>query len=93
MIVLLPEMVWVMKLRDMRLVEHVEHVEDIRNALRDLGVVYELMKGCAVWSYLRNPYKLEFPFNILKLFSHLIFNFSDLKSVVPGSRFLRFSSV
>jgi hypothetical protein len=57
MIVLLPEIVQVMKLRKMKWVEHVVHMEDIRNTLGDLGVDYELlMKDSAVWSYFWNLY-------------------------------------
>jgi hypothetical protein len=56
MIVLLPEIFLVMTLREIW-VEHVAHMEGIRNTLGDLGVDYELlMKDSAVWSYFWNPY-------------------------------------
>lgn len=62
MIVLLPEIFWVMTLREMRWVEHVALLEDIRNTFGDLGVDYELlMKDSAVWSYSWNLYILEPP--------------------------------
>jgi hypothetical protein len=68
MTVPLLEIVWVMNCREMRWVEHVAHMGDIRNTLWDLVVDYELlMKNSAVWSYFWNPYTLKPPFNILKL--------------------------